>query len=92
MSEVEYSENWNMLVNHIQSLWNEFKDNDQEPWSNLTLFLNNEGKFKINYNYDDLSNADSHEIKTIWKYRHLGLLPKSNSGRKYLQRYLESLK
>lgn len=92
MSEVEYSENWNMLVNHIQSLWNEFNDNDQEPWTNFTLFLDNEGNFKIGYNYDDLSNADSHERKTLWKYRHLGLLPKSNSGRKYLERYLESLK
>ncbi len=90
--EADYTEKWNTLVNYIQDLWNEFKDNEQEPWTNFTLILDNEGRFKIDYNYDDLSNIDLHERKTIWKYRYLGLMPKSKSGRKYLERYLESLK
>lgn len=37
------------------------------------------GKFNIDFNYDDLSKADPHERKTIWKYEHLGIMPKSNS-------------
>ena len=91
VSESEYSEKWHQLVDIIQKLWREFKDNDQEPWTNLTLTLENTGKFNIDFNYNDLSNADAHERKTIWKYKYLGIMPKSNSGKKHLEKYLESV-
>lgn len=91
VSESEYSERWHQLVDIIQKLWREFKDNDQESWTNLTLTLENTGKFNIEFNYDDLSNADIHERKTIWKYKYLGIMPKSNSGKKHLEKYLEAV-
>ncbi|MEJ3717994.1 MULTISPECIES: antitoxin YezG family protein [Paenibacillus] len=91
VSEIEYSEKWNELVDLIQVLWREFKDNDQEAWSNLTLVLESTGKFKIDFNYDNLSNTDPHARKTIWKYNYLGIMPKSNSGKKHLEKYLETV-
>ncbi|BBW97519.1 antitoxin YezG family protein [Geobacillus icigianus] len=91
VSEHEYSEKLNQLMDLTQKLWTEFKDNTQEPWTNFTLILDNTGKFKIDFNYDDLSNADLHERKTIWKYKYLGIMPKSNSGKKHLKRYLETV-
>ncbi len=27
----------------------------------------------------------------IWEYEHLGLMPKSNSGKKYLEKHLKNL-
>ncbi|GAB6255106.1 hypothetical protein PSKAS_06280 [Peribacillus sp. N1] len=55
------------------------------------MVLDKIGKFKIDFNYDDLSNIDPLERKTIWKYRNLGIMPKSNSGKKYLEKYLSRL-
>ncbi|MFM9276542.1 antitoxin YezG family protein [Paenibacillus jiagnxiensis] len=91
ISEREYSEKWHQLIDITQELWTEFKDNDQEPWTNFTLTLDSTGKFKIDYNYDDLSNANSHERKTIWKYKYLSVMPQSNSGKKHLEKYLKTV-
>ncbi|QXE01506.1 antitoxin YezG family protein [Terribacillus sp. DMT04] len=88
--EQEYTEKWNRLVDLIQELWRAFEDNGQETWTNFTMFFDKAGKFKIDFNYDDLSNVDSHERKTIWKYEHLGIIPKSNSGKKQLEKYLST--
>ncbi|MFS0636847.1 antitoxin YezG family protein [Mesobacillus foraminis] len=91
VSELEYTEKWNHLVGFIQELWRVFKDNGQELWTNFTMVFDKVGKFNIDFNYDDLSNNDTHERKTIWKYKHLGILPKSNSGKKHLEKYLSTL-
>lgn len=91
VSELEYTEKWHRLVNLIQELWRAFKDNGQETWTNLTMVFDKVGKFNIDFNYDDLSKIDSHERKTIWKYKHLGIIPKSNSGKKHLEKYLSTL-
>jgi len=92
VSEEEYSLQWNRLLDSIKELWTEFIDNDQVPWTSFTLIFDNTGKFKINYSYDDLSNADPHEIATIWKFENMGIVPKSNSGKKYLENYLQTIK
>ncbi|MFP7476977.1 antitoxin YezG family protein [Terribacillus saccharophilus] len=91
VSELEYTGKWHRLVDFIQELWNAFKNKDQESWTNFTLFFDKVGKFNIDFNYDDLSNIDPHERKTIWKYKHLSLMPKSNSGKKHLEKYLSTL-
>ncbi|WP_226682854.1 antitoxin YezG family protein [Sutcliffiella horikoshii] len=90
ISELEYTNNWNKLVDLIQELQKEFKDSGEEPWTNFTLVFDKSGKFHIEYNYDDLSSVDLNERKTIWKYKNLGLLPKSNTGKKYLDKFLSS--
>ncbi|MEC0183032.1 antitoxin YezG family protein [Paenibacillus peoriae] len=91
VSEEEYFEKWHLLLDCIKVLRKVFIDNDQEPWTNFTMIFDNKGKFKIDFNYDDLSSVNSHERETIWNYIHLGILPKSNSGKKHLEKYLETL-
>jgi hypothetical protein len=54
-----------------------------EPWTNLTVHLNHSGKFKVHFNYDDLSNVNPLEQKTIWAYKYLEILPKSKSGKNF---------
>lgn len=90
ISEHEYLEKWHQLVDFIQKLWDAFKNSSQETWTNFTMIFDNTGTFKIDYNYDDLSNMNPHERKTIWKYNNLGIMPKSNSGKSYLEKYLSS--
>lgn len=91
VSELEYTEKWHRLVDFIQELWRAFKDNGQDPWTNLTMVFDRIGKFNIDFNYDDLSNTDPHQRKTIWKYVHLGIIPKSNSGKRHLEKHLSTL-
>ncbi|PRZ12363.1 uncharacterized protein (TIGR01741 family) [Laceyella sediminis] len=90
ISEEDYKKLWHQLLDSIQKLWKVFKDDGQEPWTNLTIHLNHSGKFKVHFNYDDLSNANPLEQKTIWAYKHLGILPKSKSGKKFLEKYLQT--
>ncbi|MGX9707791.1 antitoxin YezG family protein [Laceyella tengchongensis] len=90
--EEDYKEMWHQLLDSLLRLWKVFKDDNKEPWTNLTMYLNHSGKFKVHFNYDDLSNVNSHERKTIWAYKHLGILPKSKSGKKFLEKYLQTTK
>jgi len=90
ISEHEYSNNWNELVDLIQELQKLFKDSGEEAWTNFTLVFDKSEKFNIEYNYDDLSSVALNERKTIWKYNNLGLIPKSNTGKKHLDKYLSS--
>ncbi|WP_322786395.1 immunity protein YezG family protein [Fictibacillus gelatini] len=78
------------MLDSLHKLQKEFEINDQEPWTNLTLFFDKFGKFKVDFNYVDLSNVIPHEQKTIWKYKYLGQEPKTNSGKKYLEKYLNN--
>ncbi|ALA51617.1 hypothetical protein DB29_00789 [Shouchella clausii] len=55
------------------------------------MIFDKTGKFNIDFNYNNLSNIDPHMRKTIWKYKHLGIMPKSNSGKKHLEEYLSTL-
>ncbi|GLF90673.1 hypothetical protein Saga11_19320 [Bacillus safensis] len=91
VSEHEYKERWHQLVDCIQELSREFEQSGQEPWTNFTMIFDETGHFNIEFNYDDLLNTNPHERKTIWKYNHLGIIPKSNSGKKHLEKYLSTL-
>lgn len=91
VSEEEYFKKWHCLLDCIKTMKKEFIDNNQEAWTNFTMIFDNTGKFKIDFNYDDLSNENSHERMIIWEYEHLHIMPKSNSGKKYLEKYLKTL-
>ncbi|MED4051225.1 antitoxin YezG family protein [Priestia megaterium] len=93
LNEEDYVKQWNKLLDCIQELWKVFtQDENQKPWTSVTLIFNHKETFTIQFNYDDLSAADSHARKTIWKYEYLGILPKSKLGEKHLKRYLEAVK
>ncbi|MCA0172891.1 immunity protein YezG family protein, partial [Bacillus sp. RAR_GA_16] len=59
----------------------EFKNQKQQPWTNLTLELTSNGKFNIEYDYEDLSNEDSYKQQVIWEYENLGKMPNENRER-----------
>jgi uncharacterized protein (TIGR01741 family) len=63
------------LYDCFTNLWEEFKRNQQEPWTHLTFMLDHSGKFKIDYGYEDLSEVNEFENRIIWEYKYLGLEP-----------------
>ncbi len=90
IKEEDYDELWYKLLDDLEELWYEFKNNNQEPWTNLTFIFNSEGELKIDYDYEDLSEADDYEREIIWKYKYLGLLPEDKDDRDFLENYLQS--
>jgi len=79
------------LFEYFEELREEFKRNEQEPWTNLTLMLESDGKFNIEYDYTDLSEADDYEQQIIWEYLHLGMQPSPDRKRdvQIIQDYLK---
>ena len=69
-----------------------FIDNDQEPWTNLTLILKYPGKIKINYNYEDVINSviSPTQRQMVFEYQHLGLLPQSEINRQFVRNYVNN--
>ncbi|MGY0691939.1 immunity protein YezG family protein [Virgibacillus sp. FSP13] len=59
------------LYEYFRHLWNEFKEQDQEPWTHLTFKLENTGKMNINYGYDDVSQMDPIEKQEKWEAEYL---------------------
>ncbi|SDZ06500.1 immunity protein YezG family protein [Thermoactinomyces sp. DSM 45892] len=89
VSSDKYRKWRHQFINLLVELNNEFKRNEQELWTNITLHWTSQGKFKIEYNYDDLTDVSLFEQKTIWVYKHLGLHPKSITGKEVLEEYLK---
>ncbi|WP_336047137.1 immunity protein YezG family protein [Solibacillus ferritrahens] len=54
------------------------------------MIFNSEGKFKIDYDYEDLSEADDYERRIIWKHKYLNLLPEDEDDKKFLEEYLNN--
>lgn len=59
------------LYDHIKALWNEFKNQNEEPWTNLTLSLQRNGKMNIDYDYSDLSDLNPVEKRKRWESKYL---------------------
>lgn len=57
-----YKELKQELYECFEELRNEFKVQDQEQWTNLTFILDNTGRMRINYGYEDIS-----ELSTVVK-------------------------
>ncbi len=82
------------LKNIFKELRNEFIKNKQEPWTNLTLFMKDNGEFKIDYSYSDISKIDPFEQQIIWRYEVLGIdsSNQSNLAKKVIEKHLQSKK
>lgn len=89
-SEDEYRKMWYKLLDTLTELWNVFKDNEQEPWTNLTFILESTGKFKIDYDYTDLSEASPSERHLIWDYKYLGIMPEDEDDKQIVEEYLKN--
>lgn len=67
ISEDEFDELENELYNYFTKLYEEFKEQKQEQWTNLTFILDNTGKMKINYGYEDISLLSPIEKQEKWE-------------------------
>ncbi|MCY8467309.1 immunity protein YezG family protein [Bacillus atrophaeus] len=88
----DYRNLWRQLIDNLKELWNEFKESDQETWTSLTMMIQSDGAFNINYDYEDLSDADDYERRIVWEHKHLGLWPDDGEDKEFLEQYLESNK
>ncbi|KYC89822.1 hypothetical protein B4140_0255 [Bacillus amyloliquefaciens] len=90
MSEEIYDQLLIELQELFEELKEEFKLGNQDIWTNLTLKLENTGKFSIDYNYDDvlLSELDDLQRRDVWKYQNLGILQADEEDRKLIEEYL----
>ncbi|ART75178.1 cytoplasmic protein [Sutcliffiella horikoshii] len=61
------------LYECFENLWNEFKIQDQEQWTNLTYLLDNSGRMKLNHGYDDISELSPDEKQDKWEAEYLKL-------------------
>ncbi|GKU78140.1 immunity protein YezG family protein [Paenibacillus sp. L3-i20] len=80
------------LYKKIEELHLEFKDNNPEMWTNLTLKLESSGKFNISYDYEDVLSSELTNIerRMIFVYKNLGTLPEDENDRKFLEDYLKN--
>ncbi|WP_054024971.1 immunity protein YezG family protein [Bacillus sp. FJAT-28004] len=62
--------------------------NSLQPWTNLTMFLDQSGKFNVDYNYDEILLSPNRQ-RTIWKYEVLGIYPTDEFQRETVDEYLK---
>ncbi len=89
VSEEIYDQLLIELQELFEELKEEFKLGNQDIWTNLTLKLENTGKFSIDHNYDDvlLSELDDLQRRDVWKYKNLGILPKDEDDKEFVVSY-----
>ena len=55
----------------FERLHDEFIDAGQESWTNLTFMLDEDGKMKVKFNYEDVSHQDFIERQVKWEAEYL---------------------
>ena len=83
VNEDEINSALHRLYKLLRELWDEFKKQKQDQWTNLTFELMASGKFNIDYSYRELENEDSYEQQVIWDYEKLGIIPNENRKRDF---------
>jgi uncharacterized protein (TIGR01741 family) len=91
MPEDEYDRLEMKLFDLFNDLWNKFKTQKQEQWTNLTLTLESSGNIDINYDYTNVEDNDPYEDQVIWCYKNLGFMPDKSRKRdiQIIQEYLK---
>lgn len=59
------------LWQQILALSEEFEKQNGEYWTNFNWIMDAEGKFTIDYGYEDLSDANFIERRQEWEERHI---------------------
>ena len=59
------------LYNCFSRLLEEFKEQNQKIWTSLTFILDNTGKMKINYGYENISDLSPVEKQDKWEAEYL---------------------
>lgn len=83
VNEDEINSALHRLYKLLRELWDEFKKQKQDQWTNLTFELMASGKFNIDYSYREIENEDSYEQQVIWEYEKVGIIPNENRKRDF---------
>lgn len=90
LDESEYLKLVELLYDKIKELREEFRNIEQETWSNITIIIQN-SKARVEYDYERLENSDftSYERHIIWRYKYLEIGPEqiSRADKEILKRY-----
>ncbi|TYQ14650.1 UNVERIFIED_CONTAM: uncharacterized protein (TIGR01741 family) [Acetivibrio alkalicellulosi] len=92
ISRSQYKESLRQILDILEEIWREFKINEEEVWTNITFILESTGKFKIDYDYTDLSDASPRKQHIIWDYKYLGIMPTDENDKKVIEEYLRTQK
>ena len=71
ISEDDFDELETELYYCFTRLWEEFREQEQEQWTNLTFMLEHTGKMKINYGYEDISELSPVDKQDKWEAEYL---------------------
>jgi uncharacterized protein (TIGR01741 family) len=91
INEEEFTNEEYRLLKLFEQLQQEFINNNQEPWTNLTICLESTGKFHIDYDYTDLSDGNDYKRQVIWEYKYLDIEPEDRDDKKIIKDYLNSI-
>ncbi|PEJ35497.1 immunity protein YezG family protein [Bacillus pseudomycoides] len=97
INEKEIDNQLNELDSILRELWEKFKRNKQELWTNLTFELYSTGKFELEFDYTLLAGEHSYnycERLIIWKYEELGIFPNGDRENdvKLIREYIKKKK
>lgn len=71
IDEEEFDELENELYKCFSILWEEFKEQEQEQWTNLTFILESTGRMKLNYGYETISEISPVDKQDRWESEYL---------------------
>jgi hypothetical protein len=64
----KYKSQLRTLISYFKLLHQTFIDYGQEPWSNLTMRFDSNGKFSIEYHYDDFTDISPYTTMMMWNH------------------------
>lgn len=91
INETEYLKIVDLLYQEIKDLRQDFKDTEQDLWTNLTISISH-GRFTVEYRYEEISQEEylSFERHVIWRYKYLHIGGEQKEEKKILQKYFEN--
>jgi len=90
INKEQYKQKERILFEMSEKLRKVFIDYQQEPWYSFTLSLEDNGKFKIHYDYTNWFDTDYSfdDQLVIWEYKYLGHEPDDLESKDLIKKYL----
>ena len=87
-----YREILRELIICVNQLHDEYKENNDKVWTNLTFTLECDGSFNIKFNYEDnvQSKYTINEKQIIWEYEVIGLEPEDDENKELINNYIKN--
>ncbi|MBD5134782.1 MAG: DUF600 family protein [Lachnospiraceae bacterium] len=82
MERYQYNNILSELDDIADEIQDELRKNGQKIWKSLIVSLWDDGKYEVEYSYDELD--DDYRENAIWRYKRLGIIPDEQTM-KYIQ-------